>query len=312
MAMYHLHVHFIQRSQKQSSVAAAAYRAGEKLVDEYRGSTLDFRHKDHVEHDEILLPDHVPEELLDRGTLWNRVEKQLGRKDGQPAFEVEVALPRELTRAQCAELARSFATEHFVKEGMIVDLCIHRGVAADGGEHPHAHMLITTRTWNEDGSMGRKHTGKEDNPRLIKHIYHLEQQGRLDEALVKSKGTNLANWRKSWAELSNDALADSGSESRVDHRTLAAQQIDRKPTPNIGFAFYDRLRSFQGHIAERFSHWKEVGFRNAMKEQMSRIQSKRPDLTAEFIAHAREYGQKFFPELQREGPEHEQEHDYER
>lgn len=305
MAMYHLHVHFIQRSQKQSSVAAAAYRAGEKLVDEYRGSTLDFRHKDHVEHDEILLPDHVPAELLDRGTLWNRVEKQLGRKDGQPAFEVEVALPRELTRAQCVELARSFATEHFVKEGMVVDLCIHRGVAADGGEHPHAHMLITTRTWNEDGSMGRKHTGKEDNPRLIKHIYHLEQQGRLDEALVKSKGTNLANWRKSWADLSNDALADSGSESRVDHRTLAAQQVAREPTPNLGFALYRGADGLSGWLARKVESFKAINWRNQMRSQFERIRQRAPDLQADFIANAREFAPEFFPELKHQEPERE-------
>lgn len=307
MAMYHLHVHFIQRSQGQSSVAAAAYRAGEKLVDERRGSTLDFRHKDHVEHNEILLPDHVPEELLDRGTLWNRVEDQLGRKDGQPAFEVEVALPRELSPTQCAELARSFANEHFVKEGMIVDLCIHRGIAADGGEHPHAHMLITTRTWNADGSMGRKHTGKEDNPRLIGHIYHLEKQGRLDEALLKSKGTNLAQWRKSWAEFTNDALADSGSQSRVDHRTLAAQRVDREPTPNLGFAVYSGSERLTGWLAQKVEAFKDIDWRNQIRRQYQNVISRAPDLYADFIANAREFAPEFFPELKEQererGPE---------
>jgi hypothetical protein len=309
MAMYHLHAHFFQRSKKQSSVAAAAYRAGEKLVDERKGSTLDFRHKTHVEHKEILLPDHVPDELLDRGTLWNRVEAQLGRKDGQPAFEVEVALPRELSHEQCAELARSFAQDHFVSEGLIVDLCIHRGVAADGGEHPHAHMMITTRTWNEDGSMGRKHTGKEDNPRLIKHIYHLEKQGRIDEALVKSKGTNLAKWRKSWADYSNDFLERAGEVDRVDHRTLAAQRIDREATPNIGVAFHRGLDNLDNWLARKVEAFKDIGWRNKLRNQFDRIRSTRKDLTAEFIANAREYAKDLVADLE---PKKERGADHER
>jgi hypothetical protein len=45
-----------------------------------------------------------------------------------------------------------------------------------------------------------------------------------------------------------------------------------------------------------------------MRDQFDRILEHRPDLNAEFIAHAREYGQKFYPELQHEqGKELEQE-----
>jgi len=61
-------------------------------------------------------------------------------------------------------------------------------------------------------------------------------------------------------------------------------------------------------MADRVQHWREVGFRNAMRDQFDRILEHRPDLNAEFIAHAREYGQKFYPELQHEqGKELEQE-----
>jgi hypothetical protein len=46
-----------------------------------------------------------------------------------------------------------------------------------------------------------------------------------------------------------------------------------------------------------------------MRDQMQRIRSTRPDLTAEFLAHAREYGQKFFPELDRDEPDKGLEHE---
>ena len=309
MAIYHLRVKFVQRSAGRSAVAAAAYRSGTEMFDERRGRTENYTRKRDVEHSEVMLPDHVPVSLQDRAVLWNAIETGIKHPRGQPAFEVEVALPRELNPDQCRQLVCEFATDHFVKEGLPVDFAIHRTQAADGGEHPHAHILVSTRRFNEDGSLGKAARDLQDNPKLVAKVYALEEEGKIDEAVMLQKDLNLGKWRKAWEDYSNRFLDDAGSENRIDHRTLAAQEIDREPTPNIGIGFYGHLRAFQGHMAERIDHWKEVGFRNTMREQMDRIMAKRPDLNAEFIAHAREYAQKFFPELQREGPEPELEHE---
>lgn len=298
--MYHLRVKFVKRSAGRSSVAASAYRSGQKLTDQREGKTHDYTRKSDVEFSEVLLPDHMPVSLASREALWNAVETGIKRKDGQPAFEVEVALPRELSREQCVELARSFALDQFVSKGLPVDLNIHRPTASDGGEHPHAHLLISTRRFNDDGTLDRAATDMQDNPAAVRRVYALEEAGKIDEAVIAQRGTNLGQWREAWADYSNRFLADSGSESRVDHRTLAAQQIDREPTLNIGFAFYGLLRGFTGHLADRIDQWKQIDWRNAMRGQMQRIRATRPDLTAEFLAHAREYGQRFFPELERE------------
>ena len=69
MALYHFHVEQIKRSAGQSAIAAAAYRAGEKLHSEYYGETNDYSHKGGVLHTEILLPPHAPPEYKDRQTL---------------------------------------------------------------------------------------------------------------------------------------------------------------------------------------------------------------------------------------------------
>ena len=45
MALYHFHVDQIKRSAGQSALAAAAYRACEKLYSEYYGETNDFTRK---------------------------------------------------------------------------------------------------------------------------------------------------------------------------------------------------------------------------------------------------------------------------
>ena len=65
----------IKRSAGQSAVAAAAYRAGEKLHSEYYGEDSDYTRKGGVICSEILLPSHAPPEYADRETLWNAVEK---------------------------------------------------------------------------------------------------------------------------------------------------------------------------------------------------------------------------------------------
>ena len=70
MALFHLNVTQIKRSKGQSAIAAAAYRAGEKLHSEYYGETSDYTNKRGVICSEILLPDHAPKDFADRQALW--------------------------------------------------------------------------------------------------------------------------------------------------------------------------------------------------------------------------------------------------
>lgn len=71
MALYHFSVSQIKRSAGQSVLAAAAYRAGERLYSEYYDEISDYTRKGGVLHTEILLPAHAPECFRDRATLWN-------------------------------------------------------------------------------------------------------------------------------------------------------------------------------------------------------------------------------------------------
>lgn len=65
----------ISRGKGRSAVAAAAYRAGEIIKNEYDGVTHDYTRKRGIVHSEILLPDNTLVEYADRGVLWNAVEK---------------------------------------------------------------------------------------------------------------------------------------------------------------------------------------------------------------------------------------------
>ena len=74
MAIYHFHVTQVSRGKGQAVVAAAAYRAGEVLHDNYYGEDHDYSKKGGVILTEIFLPEHVPIEYGDREYLWNDVE----------------------------------------------------------------------------------------------------------------------------------------------------------------------------------------------------------------------------------------------
>jgi len=118
VALYHLSIKIISRGKGKSAVAAAAYRAGERITNEYNGDTHDYTRKRGIVHTEILLPEHAPSEYVDRAILWNAVEKIEGAKNSQLAREIQLDLPRELTMEQNILLAREYVQKHFVEQGM--------------------------------------------------------------------------------------------------------------------------------------------------------------------------------------------------
>lgn len=208
MAIYHLEGKIVSRAHGRSSVAAACYRSAEKHLDERTGLTHNFEKKEHdILHKEILLPEDAPTWMQDRGKLWNHVEQTEKRKDAQLAREFNISLPKELTTEQNIALAKAYLQEHFVKQGMIADLCIHRGHKG-GEEQPHMHVMLTMREVNAQG-FGQK--ARQWN----------------DKALINT-------WREGWAETCNAHLARHGHDIRIDHRTLEAQGIHLEPQTKIG------------------------------------------------------------------------------
>ena len=204
MAIYHLRATMISRSQGRSATAASAYRVAARIEDRRTGLTFDYAARGGVDHTEILAPDHAPDWVRDRSELWNRVEESETRKNSQVAREVRVALPDELTHAQRVALVRDYAQAQFVDRGMVADIALHApGRAGDERNH-HAHILLTTRELDAEGSVpGGGFTTKNRD---------------------WNKVEVLEGWREAWARDSNAALERAGIEDRVDHRTLVAQR----------------------------------------------------------------------------------------
>lgn len=175
MAIYHCSVKIIGRNAGRSSVAAAAYRAAEKITNEYDGVEHDFTKKNWVEFTEIILPENAPPEYADRGTLWNAVEMAEKSKDAQLCREFELALPVEMSREQQRKVVEQFVKDKLISQGMIADIAIHnpplmndrhQPIDIDGNatkdinamqfRNPHAHILVTIRPMDEHGKWQKK------------------------------------------------------------------------------------------------------------------------------------------------------------
>ena len=118
IAIYHCNISIVSRGKGKSAVAAAAYRSGEKLTNEWDGMTHDYTRKGGVVHTEIMLPPHAPPSFSDRSTLWNSVELYEKAGNAQLAREIDAALPIELSREEQIRLVREYCSSQFVSRGM--------------------------------------------------------------------------------------------------------------------------------------------------------------------------------------------------
>ena len=82
MAIYHCSIKVISRGKGKSAVAAAAYRAGEKIKNQFDGMTHDYTHKGGVVHTEILLPDHARRILDELTAQYAPHSPRTGRGNG--------------------------------------------------------------------------------------------------------------------------------------------------------------------------------------------------------------------------------------
>ena len=90
----------------------------------------------------------APLEWNDREQLWNAVEENEKTKDSRLAREFVVALPVELDKDSNISLLQNFIQKNFVDMGMCADFAIHD----TDGHNPHAHILLTVRPLNENGT----------------------------------------------------------------------------------------------------------------------------------------------------------------
>ena len=217
-------------------MGAAAYQSGDKLYSEYEHEWKSGDHLERIVHKEILLPLNAPEKYRDRATLWNAVDASETKATAQTARRIIMALPKELTQEQNIELIRNYCQTSFVDRGMIADFAVHD----DNEGNPHAHVLLTMRSLNEQG---------EWNPKTRTEFVLDENGERIQTANGKYKRRcvswdgwndrgNCEIWRHEWEVMQNAALEQAGRTERVDMRSFERQGIELAPTVHLGPAAF--------------------------------------------------------------------------
>jgi hypothetical protein len=233
VAIYHLEMKLISRGEDaRSSVAVAAYRSGLELQDDRYGIIHDYTAKSNVREHFIELarsdgsaPDDSPqgrlmeENLGNSGGLWNEVEAVETRKDARLAREVMVALPSDLTPEQQRELVLDFVHDSVNARGWIADVSIHEADRGGDQRNAHAHILIPDRQVGTN------------------YQWEARKNRELNRREVVSK------IRQEWGAVANRHLERAGVETRIDHRSLEDQGIDRPPNIHHGPALTHMLRS---------------------------------------------------------------------
>lgn len=197
MAIFHLDFKIVKRSEGMTSVAKAAYHARTRITDDRIGETFDFSHRTDLHGHIILAPVSTPAHIIESSSaLWNEVERVERQNNGQTARYFDVAIPEELSNDDKKKVVAEYCQMNFVDKGMIADIAFHDL----DGKNPHAHIMLTLKTITTAG-FGKKDRSWNDKKMMLQ-------------------------WRESWATMSNSYLEASGSEERIDHRSLRTQCAD--------------------------------------------------------------------------------------
>lgn len=160
-----------------------------------------------------ILSRHMPDDPVQART-WMDNQERLSRKNARVIDKLRIALPRELTDSQRAELVAGFMEG--LTGGKIAWLAaIHQ--SGKDAHNPHVHIAIHDR----DIETGRR-------------VLRLSDSAR-DRIKAGLPGPKAVEWvRERWEVAANKALKAAGHEVRVNRRSLEAQGIDRAPTIHEG------------------------------------------------------------------------------
>lgn len=219
-----LRVTNINRATK-NIVASASYRSDEALYSERTDEKIKFRNHTVKPESMILTPQNAPDWANDRQRLWNEVDKvekhNAKTKNPRLAKEILLSLPNDFDREVQTELTKDFIKSEFVDKGMVADISIHR----DDMNNPHAHVLLTQRPFNSDGTWGKKtktRTQYDENGNAI-----LNKNGNKVRKQERFADFDFKEVRKHWELKLNYYSVREQSLRRYDSRSFEAQGLDK-------------------------------------------------------------------------------------
>ena len=213
MAIYHANIKAFSRGKGESSVAAAAYRAGIDLTDTTRRTQHRYSQRKGVRAFHMLAPVGAPAWCLDPNVFWDANEAWESRANARVARELEVSLPAELDDLQREQLALALGQELVDRYKTVVLVAIHEPSAQGDQRNHHVHLLMSARQVGP-GGLGERAGGEFD-----------ARQG---------KGAEAVREVRAWVgQIINDHLDRAEMDIRVDHRSLKAQALEAEAVGDL-------------------------------------------------------------------------------
>ena len=271
MAIFRAETKHISRGKGHNVVAAAAYRAAEKLTDTNKlnpdATTHDYTNKKGVVAKNIVLPSAIRNEnfSISRQELWSSVEEHATttrsvkgsrlKKSARLAREWLLALPSELSDEENEQLTVEF-TQYLADDlGVIGDYCIHKPTIEN-----YQTMKDRIETYNLDTEelevtevYDLEPTVEPDKRNIHAHIMFTTCQAELTDGKLsfgeKVHTEKSDRWRRSekmgdgaeyikqvrglWAGMVNKRLAKHGI-APVSHKSYKDLGIDIQPQHKQG------------------------------------------------------------------------------
>lgn len=172
------------------------------------------------------------------------------RKNGAIYREAVIALPNELNRSQTEELVENLVSK--LALGKPYQYAIHAPTSSLEGEpNPHVHLMMSDRV---DDGIERPADRFFSRYRAT----HPEAGGRKKASGGRNRmelRDDVLAKRKLVADTINEHLSMHGYYTRVDHRTLKAQGVERAPERRMSAVRIEKMSE-----REKFAH---VGARKA-------------------------------------------------
>jgi len=161
-------------------------------------------------------------------SFWRAGDKH-ERANGAVYREHEISLPEELTKSQQLELVEEMVREIAGKKPY--QFAVHENTSSiEGVSNAHLHLMFSDR--ESDGiERTPERTFRRFNPKNPELGGCKKESGGRNMLELRLE---LIEMRRRCAELQNAALEKYGHATRVDHRTLKQQGIERDPERRLG------------------------------------------------------------------------------
>lgn len=216
MAIPFARLEFIKRSSGRNACQLSSYISRSHV--EFQGNdfspsqTFDFSDRLPPAYHIVLLPEFVDSSFKSPEVLWNASEQKENRKNSVVQQHLVLALPDDkvISLEDKIFLAKSFVDEHFIEKGLGAEIAIHSPEEEIHSKHAldereksnhnwHAHVLITTRRFQDNGKEFEDHKARDLMP-----------------VMRNGKVISGDRWGKLWAHHQNHFFEQKGLSLRVD------------------------------------------------------------------------------------------------